>query len=1209
MKVEAATLEVRNRLPGLEPAQCIEAIADLGQLVARAIELVHVGEPLEGRLGVDDLTALGMDDAYAAALVPTPGAECTYADAWRALGELRVATRALAAPRVVAALPKLEPGPVVAGEALGALTELLFGPHFVSLDRAEQEIPGAREALEDTLGALARERHLKRAWAELAEAGWIPVEDSGAVSVHVHPSAPVLVVVGAEEPQDRIQAGLARLDDLLGTLGDAARAAGIEPVQAAQQVWDRGRLTWFLDGMIQPADSALDDLLPRGGAEHTELVRSLAGLGHARMLGIDPPAWAECPRCTSPRVDVARFELHTGRTRLEVLSTDGDFASSQGVGLGVVDREPGSVRTLARLLRCVDCGTAWPFPGAQPPTADAIPLRMAGTDVGSAVEGLLAWWVQEPSVLEHAPLPLGIEADLAGSREGAQLRVPDQQLVLQAAYRLPDSLVDLSRAGAGPDAFHEAAARLRRDAGVVVSWELVDPRVHSAGEHCVVALGVDAARVANHLDAWLGPVPRWVQVAPGCWRGMPAGAGGRLELIVLEDALGAPGAFDGDSADFELAERLLRGSGAVVYLAGDVECDDEGLQWAVEEGKLAVVYGTPEQLAWAPDDISRVDCSDPDAGAAVRDAIADAATHLVASEIRALAEARQRLEAALPPGGMTPILRTPDLLGRALEALRSGRSEAWVDVVDHLLTALQREAGPPVRASLRPALAARRMRELKLPRRAVEGLWNLLEFAERTRVVSPLLEWLQPALRDPPDRVHLARIRAVTARMPDVAERYTELRALRDASGVAHPTELADATLGFWLGIAAPAYATAEPAALPDLLGRAGVPSGRPIVVAGPHLTQARLVARLLGGLDIVEEASIPAAGWGATALVRDPAATDAHRVAARGRAGSPTILLTEADPSRWAEALPHELVATAVLHPEDERRPPLPEHVRAWLPGLGSGVEEELALLMYSTELSAGTTLVRAGAAIGSLARIRTGAVAIDGRRLGPGSLIGGEQLVGRGPAHVEVEVVEDGILDAIGHSAYDALVELHPRVAALIERSVLAQLEQGVASPTDEEADAMYEELGAVEVAEMLRLGQEWSTLWRSMDGPPFDRLDENDARALFEDVRASSLSRGEVLFDVGDSIEVQYLVLSGGLMELTPGHGRPIRVGQLVGDLPRTGAPMAFRCGAADDTTLLVVGRAEVERLLAHEDRTYRLALLTALTRDVPGWSSKR
>jgi len=1197
VKVDGLVIAARDRLPGNDLARWMVEIRGLG--VDLACALLGYARPDVMENTSQALIAGGIDPAVADGLVPDLDPEMGYAGLWRRTESIRAAALSLPEERFEGIPDVSQFGPNHA-EEIGPVHGVLFGPEFVTLDEATVQMPDVEAALDESMGALCRRHALEDGLRALKKIGWFETEETGlAERILLHDGLGVLVVCSQATDLNSLQDTLDLLSELGEPLLEVLVEQGLHPVTVAYLESDAGHLCWNLDGQRQRREASLHRCIPEAPAPAPGMMKSFVGHLFAAFESIPVPRWVSCPHCGSPRVDAGRLELERGRSRFITDLRRGAFTSSNHRHLRLVSRENDRSTVLLRVLTCPDCHVVRAFPGERPIPGASVPKRMGGEPLPPGLKQLLAEQTGRSDPLPEMAVPTSVDRWLSGQEAGTSCQYQDARLVYRAAFRLPDGLTDLSRSlrakGSSQVGWHDAVGRVGRGQGTVLSWEIsaADP---SQQAYQIVLLGIDPEWTKDRAEAWFGPVDIWEPFTRHtCWRGGLVGTQGAVELVVIQDFLGAPGPYAGDGSDFEILDEVL-GRAAVVIYAGDgnTAWDDEGVEWAADAGNLAVVFAPAPQLELVQEgrEVPLLDAAQGgamDAFYAHVDAAMNPQALLIVRRIR---EAVSTVEGEFDGAEMDALFFSSLLRQRATEAHLSESATSWLGLLDGVLTVLEGEGGADHHSGLRPSVSARRLAELGLPAVAVEGLWSILEFNERTGFGASITRWLQPILGETPDRLHLARVRAVCARIPDIGVRYQQLHELSGDVARGRTPALRQAVLTFWWGLAAPTAWPCVPAGLPDLLS--GAPSGirgKPVVfVGGGDLRHGVRFAQLLAGVTapILEE--IPVPGLAISAIVIARQSLSLHRLQQRAEAGNLTVVVSESPAQHWAGSLHPDAVGYVELGGDLVSECPDEISLGHHLPELQLADRIELASIMHTVHVGAGESVIEAGVMVGSLAWIREGFVAIDGEgSLGPGGLLGAEWFLDRQVSTRDVIATTSLSLDVLSLSGLDALADVSHAsygVIALAVARQLAHMVSRVGAPSGS---------GAERVAPQ-KLVADWRLIWPLVQQFGFHRVELEAVLHLFPEALAAGYRAGEVVASPGQP-GPDLFVLDGRLLLEDERGDLEVGPGQVVGDLGLIrGANL--RCTAVEPTKVLVLSPRDVANIWTEAGAAFRAAALRSL-----------
>ncbi len=1199
MKIDRLVAALRNRLPGQPAAVWMAEIRGLGQQIARVVVRLRVGVDLDGEVSAADLVWHGMDEALAAALVPEPAQEASFFEAYARLAGLREAARQVAAPDVLDALPEAEAAPPAHIEEMGEVLPV-FAAEFLAVDEARELVPDFERALEGEMAALAErygppapvrpEVRLRKA---LEEAGWVAGLVLGRILLLFQRDRGVVVLAARDAGPAEIQDLLDRIVHVATPLIQVAVERGGHPVYVLQPTPEGDAA--LLDGRLLPAEVDVARCIPEAQGMAAALVRSVVGLVQARTAGVELPAWAPCPHCGSPRAEVARFEVERGISTVAVHPSEGPFQTGSGRWLRVVTRKASRSQVVGRVIRCPDCLVFRPFPGDEPLPAGAIPRRMAGEALPRGIDSYLGQLCGVQRPLADEPVPDAVDEWAAAAGVGTA-QYPDLRLVLRTAFRLPDQLADLARTNSEIVQWRAAAERLGRDRGTLLAWELRDLGTVDDGVRRVVVLAMEPEHAAQAAEAWFGPVEDWIPVtASTCWRGRILGARVPLEIVIIQDFLGAPGAFDGGELDYEFLTGIVQRAQAVVYVGDGREAwDDEGIQWAADEGRLAAVVAPAAQLARAarPDGVAWIDAGGEGVERAVIDAVnarVDPQTRLA---LKAVRDVIDELERALPRREMADHLLDVSLRTLAVQAELSGSPDRWFVLWDAILDRLATEGrAHELEHKVRASQAAKRLADLGLPGEVADSWWQVVDFYERTGVGRRLVRWIAPALRTYPDPILVERIRAVALRMPDLVARYRALRELRARLADGAAVDPKPAVLEFWWGCGAPWVWAGERPSLPDLLSFApsALRDKSTVFIGGPSLRSAQRLAVLLSGLHAVEEPGVPNPGSALPAVVVEPAKVDLVRLQIRDAAGHFTAILHAADPRRWEGCIPRP-VGIVPLTPELSAKSP-PVHVMARrLPMLDEAQLAEVCALMHTVQYAAGEVVVAPGP-VGGAAWIRSGSVRMYGRLAGTDALLAGELLFDESAAAEPIVAEDDLVLDVISRSAVRCLAEAGRDAIVAIEHAIAATLARLLGPGAIEPA------WFTPRVLKPRAFNGDWKLFWPLVQRAGLYDVDPTDVHKLFPEARAMTLDAMGVIYEPHVEATELMLILDGTVV-VDDGHGKAeLGPGRLVGTLGMLEDPGHERCMTRTEATLLYLGDAP-GRIWETRRRGFRNAMIATL-----------
>jgi len=1165
LPLDDLVLSVRNQLPGRDPRAWADDAYQLGQYIARSLIDHELGTWLERPVRAQDLIYCGVEPTLADALLQPPS-QGTFVQGWRHLEEVRGAAAHVATAELSDRFTA-DPPPVAAEGELGALRELLFGRRFTTLEQATAQLATTAELLEATMRHLYQSRVRAEALDGLQAQGWTLLEvDDADETLLVNRSVGIVVLTSGEERT--LDHTLQQLAELAGPALPEAIHRGATPLVALKQRWSEQGYHWEVDGHLCPAYAELNDCLGTPRSDTLDWVTAVVDRVLALVQGTRLPPWVPCPGCGAERVEVGRLERVTGMVTL-CRDPEGPFVLDDGTRIGVTRRTEQRRLRVGRIVTCRDCGACRPFP-EETLGALVVPVGMTDPLVPHGLAALLAHVADRP--LSPVPLPVTLQQRLREMPPQGLLQTRDVQLVYQGAVRLPDQLGTLAHVDAeqlGP--WREVIDRVRCGDSEVLQWELAAPE--SMRTRKVLALGLEVGETMAFVQRVLGPVRAWTPVTERtAWEGTLAAAP-YLEVQVVRDVLGAPGPFEGDSADLEILEQLLRGAHAVVWVgSATAGWDAEGLEWAEEEGRLVALVGTEPQRASLPDrpGLAKHDLSDSDAVEAVARGIIDnldpEARQLTVALRRAVRELAQRL----PTADVEADYLGPRHTEWALRALMTDDPDDWLRLWDLLQSTLLEESGVAPYTPVRPSLAARHLHDLGwLPRQLVEGLWELLEYEERSPgLATPMVQWLLPVLKAYPEPLAMARLRAVGERCPTVATDFVHLVGLRNRLELGERPALGRPLSTLWWGLAAPTYWPARPPALPGPLAREapGIKGHRVVVVGTPELDAGLRLARLVAGLYAPVGDHIPDASWEVPAVVVEPHAPDLVRLEKRARAGLLTVIVISQSAMTWAGVLPAELLVGVDLDPATTASsPPSEELVHRWLPDAEDEACAELAAMMHTETVAADQVLVLRGQRLGSALWVRSGHLEVDGVAISPGEPYGFLALMGSGRAERSVRAVKDSVIDLVSREALTTLRLAGSRAVAHLER--MAGLE----------AVALF-------YPRQLRSGprgtapqpvpEDWPLRGPAVQVGPLQHIDAEVVAERLPGAWVGALSGGTVLYEPGQPGGDLYLVLEGELQVLQDRHAAVYRPGDIAGGLGLVDGTHPERCTATADSVVTVI-----------------------------------
>lgn len=1196
MKVDGFVIAARNRLPGNDLARWVVEIRGLGIDLARELLQANGVRPPDELKSAKDLVEVGLSPEVAHSLAPNLYPERGYADLWRRMEHIRSAALRLP-PETFDKLPNMGMFGPNHGEQLGPLRDVLFGERFVTLDEGNAQFPHLEDMLQHAMVDLCLTNAMDDAINGLKKSGWVEMMDTGlSERLLLNNARGVLVMCTQKSGRRSLQDTLDIVGDLGAPILDVVTKRGGHPVTVAYLETQQGHVCWNVDGKTQRPETQLYKCVHKPPDKAVGMVKSFIGQLHAAVDGVPIPKWIQCPNCGSPRVDAARLEMEWGRTHFVTDLGEGEFASAHHRYLRVKSRQNDRSSVLLRILLCPDCKTMRAFPGERKIPASSLPKRMAWQDPPDGVLKLLALQTSDREPLPRVQIPPGIDRWLADKDAGAPAQFSDIRLVYRSAFRLPDTLIDMSRnLGNAKTGWRDAIGRVGRGKSTVLSWELKDADPN-ARAHQIVVLGIDPEHAKATAEAWFGPVDSWDPVTrKTCWRGALVGTQGAVELVVIQDFLGAPGPFAGDGSDFKILDGVLARASVVVYAGdGNTAWDDEGIEWAADEGKFAAMVAPKRQLRLvdAGRDFTLIDAADKDAITQlykIIDRTVDPETLLAIKKLR---KVMALVEKDVPRAEMDAYFYSSDLRKRAVEAYIRDTPEVWLDLLDGVLAALEVEGGAEHHSGLRPSMSAKKLQDLQLPQISIDGFWNVLEFNERTGFGASITRWLQPILFEAPNRLHLARIRAVCGRMADMADRYQRLHELGDEAARGRAIIAREPVLTFWWGVSAPAFWPSTPMNLPGLVAQA--PSsirGKPVIFVGggKHFAGIRLAQLITGAsAPIVNEVPLPSLG--VPVIVLEPKDANLRRLEQRAKAGNLTVMVTQHTASTWEGSLPEQYAGIVDLTEAMKARPPDESQVGGYLPSLDPRDRVELASIMHTLRYEAGDTIVEKGQTTGSLAWIRSGFVAVDGDMpLGPGGLLGAETISHRGTSTHEVIATRSVELDVLSHAALDAVRDAqHPSVGAL-EYACARQLALSVA-----QIGAPDGHTGSVVPPE--KLVADWKLLWPLVQRHGFTRVVADDVAKMFPEGWAGGFQSGEVVAAPGGNCP-NMLVLDGRFLTEDRRGQHKVGCGRFVGGMGLAEAS-SMRCTALEPTKVLVLSDTDVRRIWSEPYREYRQALIKSL-----------
>ena len=1164
MPLDDLVMSVRNQLPGQSPRAWSEQATELGQLIARTLIDHELGTWLERPVRPQDLIYCGIEPVVADALLQPAGVG-TYLHAWRHLEEVRGAGLHLGSAELHDRFTA-DPAPVAHVEDLGALRELLFARRFATLEQAEAQLPTTPQLLEATMRHLYQTGVRTRTLQQMQLDGWTLLEvDDADETLLVHRKMGIVVLTSGEE--STLDRTLAQLAELAGPALPEAIRRGATPLIALKQRWSDHGYHWEVDGTLLAPYAELASALGTPRADTLEWVSAVVDRVLAAVQGTKLPPWAACPVCGAERVEVGRLERVVGLVTL-CRHPDGPFQLDDGTPIGVARRQETRRLRVGRLLTCRDCGSCRPFP-EETLGALVVPDGMTETPLPHGMAGLLAYAAQRS--LAPRSLPPTLQARLHEMPPQGLLQTRDVQLVYQGAVRLPDRLGTLAHVDPDKlDPWRDVVDRVRCSEPEVLVWELAAPE--SMHTRKVLALGLEVGETMAFLERVLGPVTGWRPLTERtAWEGTLAAAP-HLEVLVVRDVLGAPGPFEGDSADLEVLEELLRASHAVVWVgSATAGWDAEGLEWAEEEGKLVAIVGTAEQQASLPDrpGLAKRDLDAPDATDAVAQGIIDRLDPDARQWTVQLRRAVQQLAELLPASDAEADYRTERHTELALRALMTDDPDHWLDLWGMLQLTMSEETGVVADSPLRPSLAARKLAEQGwLPRAMIEGLWKLLEYEERRPGFAPaMFHWLQPVLREYPEPIAMARLRVVGERTPTLGHDYIHLVGLQNRLELGERPALGKALCKLWWALAAPSYwpATTLPLAGPLATCGAGIKGHRVVLIGTPELEAGLRLARMVAGLYAPVGDHVPEPSWEVPAIVVEPRRPDLVRLEQRARAGNLTVVVISQSVVGWAGALPPELLVGIDLDPITTATPPPGEEVVArYLPDAAPDARAELSALMHTVTFRAGEALFLRGQRIGGGLWVRSGEIEVDGQRCGPGTSLGFLAMSGRGRACRSAVAATDVVVDVVSREALITLKLAGSRAVQVVEHATVG------------EAVALFQPHhlpAAGRGSSPAPVGEEWALRWLGVAGSPLERIEAAQVAERFPGVWTGRIPAGGVLYEPGEPSRGLYLVLEGELQALQANHAAVYGPGQVAGGLGLVSAAHPERCAATADTLVAV------------------------------------
>ena len=1206
MSVDALVIAARNRLPGQDPAGWASEIHSLGQSFARTVMSVRMGNDESGSLSRDDLTWAGMADELAEALIPDLPPDASYFELYGRMERMREAMLAVAAPDIVAALPEADVGPPMHVAELGMLLPMFAG-EFMATSELRDMFGDVEQELEDAMNALCvkvtpapAERIEKTALDELESAGWQRVLQLGPILLLANPNYGVMVMAAQEAKPQQVQRTLDHVVELGTPLIQAAIDQGGHPVFVAQP--GPRRRGWLLDGELQPSDRPLSKCIPEPQGLVTGMIRSVVGQVHAGALGMRTPQWVRCHKCNSPRVEVIRLEVERGMSTVRVDPEKGEFPSRGGSYLQLSGRKPGKRQVLTRCLRCPDCFTMRAFPGEDPLLPTSLPKRHAGEELPRGLNSWLAEATNTPRPLGDVRIPNGIEEWMTSHPDGATGQFSDLRLTWRSAFRLPDQLVDLGRSipkgKSAVGAWRAAAGRLGRSQERLLAWELRDLGNPNDGVRRLVVIGIDPEFIAAAAEAWFGPVDEWSPVTHNtCWRGRMIGTKVPIELVLIQDFLGAPGPFSGGELDYEFLTQIVRHATAVVY-AGDglLEWDDEGIQWAADEGRLAAVVapGAQLELATRPDDVPWIDADQPTAEEELFSSIQRAVDPQTRVALKGIRDIISEIEKAVPPSEMADHLMTVHLRTLAVQAELSESHDAWLVLWDAIVDTLATEGrSSHMDRRIRASVAARRLAELGLPADVADGWWQLIEFYERTGIGKRMVQWLGPVLTTYPDPILLERLKEVSKRMPDLILRFKTIREMRGELAAGRNVQPKRHVLEFWWGCGAPVVWPVEPQSLPDLLSFAPstIRNKCSVFVGGPSVRSAQRLAVLLTGLRASEDYSIPEPGNSVPTVVMEPNKVDLVRLEARSNAGHLTVVVQQDDPRKWANAMDGNVGIVALTPELSVKSPPI--HVMARrLPHLPEGDLAEVCALMHTVEYEPGQVVIEKGSQLGGAAWVRRGKVVLyGGIEASSDAMIGGEVLFTGGTYPERVVATEPLVLDVLSKSALRHLIDAKRQAVTDLEfataRSMANLLGPGLIEPG----------WFTPRTLSPRDFGGDWGLYWPIVQRQGFQGVEASDVYTAFPEVRVQTLDAKGVVYEPNAEAKELMLVLDGKLL-IDDGRTKTyLGPGRYAGILGMRKDPGHERCMTAEETTVLYLGK-DPQLVWGADHRAFRMAMINTL-----------
>lgn len=1203
MTIDATVIAVRNRLPGRDASSWVEQVRDLGQRLARNVLEVRFGSAPEGELTAAALIECGMTDEVATALVPQMDPREGFRRLWGHLENVRAAGLALGAPDIVDALPKPDDEPVAHRERLGVLAPL-FHDTFLTLDELRTAEPRIDLLFEEGMLGLRAFEAVNEVVGRLEAEGWfLAAVESDSERVLLNSGIGVLVVATDRSTEATLQRTLDAVIALGMPLVDRILEAGARPVAVARGAWSDGELLWALDGTPIPAGASLGSAIEAPPPLLAEHIKSLVGQIHGRSLGLGVPKWALCDSCGSPRAEAARLEVDRGVSTFALQEPAGAFSSVDGAShLALSGRKGQKSSVVACVLRCADCFATRPFPGEEPLQAHSLPARMAGERLPRGLKACLAAMTGQNDPLPEQPVPDGIDEWMRTQKFGATTQFSDVRLTWREAFRLPDALADLGRSmpADNPKAWRDAASRLGRNKERVLAWELRDLGNPALQAQRIVVIAIDPEHAAAMAERWFGPVEDWVQVTYGtCWRGKLLGTAGRTELVLIQDFLGELGPFLGGEADYEFLTGLVRQAAIAIY-AGDgrLDWDDDGIQWAYDEGRLAAVVAPAEQLALAtrPDEqVGWIDARDPDADAQLFAAVEKRVDPSIKALLKRMRETIAALERELPGPQMADFLRSDELRTLAVHAELSDQPEGWFYLLDGILETLAHEGiGSRGERKVRASVAARLLAEIGLEAEVAESWWHLIEFYERMGVGKQMVQWIQPVLREHPDPILMHRIQEIGRRAPHLLAVFDELRELRVEVNRGRKVSARRAVLEFWRGAATPWLWRDGPSSLPDLLSLApsSLRGQSTVFIGGPSLRSGVRLATLYTGFSAVGAEEVPEPGASTPAIVLQPKKVDLLRLEQRDTAGHVTVMVDVHDPTQWQGALKAGC-AVVPLTPELSVPTPPDTVMARRLPPMDAVDLRDLTSLMHTIRIEPGEHVIEPGLPVGACAWIRSGGVVVDSETLlSTNALLAADALFFGGPYTHEVVAIEPVELDLLSISAFRVLERGRPNAVTALEYAA---------------ARSMITFLGAGSLEAGWRARRDrpepfagdWALYWPYVQRNGWLGVEPQHVLKAFPEARCEVLSQG-VLYEPGAEPEHLWLILDGtmivddGKRQVEQGPGSYVgRTG-----LRNPDVPWAERASALKPVTLLRLA-ADGQGLWHVPGRPFRMALVRTLT----------